>query len=96
MPPVVKVNAEHLKNEQEIERCRIRIADNSIGFDEQYLDRIFLPFKRLHGQNQYEGTGIGLAICRKIVERHQGNITAKSTPGRGTTFILTLPLSQQK
>jgi PAS domain S-box-containing protein len=72
--------------------CRIFIEDNGIGFDEKYLDRIFAPFQRLHGKSAYEGTGMGLAICRKIVERHGGSITAKSKPGEGSTFIVTLPL----
>ncbi len=74
----------------------IFVEDNGIGFDEKYLDRIFTPFQRLHARGVYEGTGIGLAICRKIVDRHGGNITAKSAPGRGTTFIVTLPLRQSK
>ena len=55
---------------------RITFQDNGIGFDERYLDRIFLPFQRLHGREVYEGTGIGLALCRKIVERHGGTLTA--------------------
>lgn len=73
----------------------ILVEDNGIGFDEKYLDRIFLPFQRLHGRSQYEGTGIGLAICRKIVERHGGTITAKSIPGKGSTFIVILPVKQK-
>jgi signal transduction histidine kinase len=73
---------------------QIRVADNGIGFDEKYLDRIFTVFQRLHSRSQYEGTGIGLAICRKIVERHSGQITASSQPGQGTTFIITLPTRQ--
>jgi signal transduction histidine kinase len=75
--------------------CEIRIRDHGIGFDEQYLDQIFKPFERLHGRQEYEGTGIGLAICKKIVERHGGSITAQSTPGRGSTFIVALPVVQE-
>jgi light-regulated signal transduction histidine kinase (bacteriophytochrome) len=69
----------------------ITVADNGIGFDEKYLDRIFAVFQRLHSKETYQGTGIGLAICRKIVERHGGTITAKSKPGAGAKFIVTLP-----
>ncbi len=72
--------------------CELRVADNGIGFDEKYLDRIFNVFQRLHGRGKYEGTGIGLAICRKIVERHGGCIDARSKPGQGATFIIKLPL----
>jgi PAS domain S-box-containing protein len=72
----------------------IRIQDNGIGFDERYLERIFGMLQRLHGRAEYEGTGMGLAICRSIVERHQGEITARSSPGLGATFILTLPARQ--
>ncbi|MBA3829557.1 MAG: PAS domain-containing protein [Taibaiella sp.] len=75
--------------------CRIYIEDNGIGFDETYLDRIFLLFQRLHNTSEYEGTGIGLAICRKVVEMHFGSITAQSTQGEGSTFIITLPVSQK-
>ncbi len=74
---------------------QIQVSDNGIGFDEKYLDRIFQPFQRLHGRDEFEGTGMGLAICRKIVERHGGSITARSTPGGGTTFIIDLPTSQK-
>lgn len=70
---------------------QIRVRDNGIGFDEKYLDRIFNVFQRLHGRAEYEGTGIGLAVCRKIAERHGGTITAQSAPGEGATFIVTLP-----
>jgi signal transduction histidine kinase len=73
-------------------RCQIRVEDNGIGFDEKYLERLFKPFQRLHGQNAYEGTGIGLAICQKIAERHGGSITAKSAPGEGACFLVELPL----
>jgi signal transduction histidine kinase len=100
--PVVSVQAKLLpvhedgseKNCSNREICRITVADNGIGFEEKYLDRIFRVFQRLHGHNTYDGTGMGLAICAKIVERHDGTITANSTPGRGTTFIITLPVNQ--
>lgn len=75
-------------------RCQITITDNGIGFDSNYVDRIFTVFQRLHSSNEYEGTGIGLAICRKIAERHGGNITATSVPGQGSTFAIVFPLQQ--
>ena len=74
---------------------RVTVADNGIGFDEKYLDRIFQVFQRLHGRSEYEGTGVGLAICRKIVERHGGTITATSTVGAGTTFAVLLPVPRE-
>src|ERR1043166_1790881 len=74
--------------------CVIHVEDNGIGFDEKYVDRIFNVFQRLHGRTEYEGTGVGLAICRKIVVRHGGEITARSQPGQGSTFILKLPTRQ--
>ena len=75
----------------------IRVEDNGSGFDECYLDKIFKPLQRLHGRiSPYEGTGMGLAICRKIVERHGGSITARSKSGKGAVFIVTLPVKQSK
>ena len=76
--------------------CTICVEDNGIGFDEKDLDRIFAPFQRLHGRNEYEGTGMGLAICSKIVERHGGSIKAWSTPGQGATFLVSLPFRQHQ
>lgn len=75
-------------------QCQIRVADNGIGFEMKYGDRIFGIFQRLHGRNEYEGTGIGLATCRKIAERHQGSIRAESALGEGATFIIDLPVRQ--
>jgi two-component system sensor kinase FixL len=71
--------------------CQLVVEDNGIGFDEKYLDRIFTVFQRLHSRAEYEGTGVGLAICRKIVHRHGGEITARSAPNEGAAFIVTLP-----
>ncbi len=75
---------------------RIAVSDNGIGFDEKYNDKIFQVFQRLHGRDVYEGTGMGLAITRKITEHHSGEIFAKSKPGEGATFLVTLPLKQRK
>ena len=74
--------------------CRITVTDNGIGFDEKYRDRIFTLFQRLHPRDNYEGTGIGLAIVKKIVEKHNGMVTASSQPGNGTSFLMVLPLHQ--
>lgn len=93
-PPLVKVWCERVVEHSADDLCRINVADNGIGFDEKYLDRIFTVFQRLHGRHAYEGTGVGLAVCRRIAERHGGSITATSEPGRGSTFIVTLPASQ--
>jgi len=75
--------------------CEIKISDNGIGFQEQYADKIFELFQRLHGRAEYEGTGIGLAICKKIVQNHHGFIKATGEPGVGSTFNIYLPLSKQ-
>jgi PAS domain S-box-containing protein len=85
-PPRIHVSAD-LKNNEWI----IRVSDNGIGIDPKYLDRIFHIFKRLHSRAQYDGTGMGLAICKKIVERHGGRIWVESEPGKGSTFHFTIP-----
>ncbi|MBC9910697.1 sensor histidine kinase [Chitinophaga varians] len=74
--------------------CRISIADNGIGFDPAFAERIFLIFQRLHGISEYTGTGIGLAICKKIVDSHNGFIFAEGEPGQGANFIVVLPMLQ--
>lgn len=98
--PVLKIYAEPVDCKLEPYDCggvyRIFVEDNGIGFDEKYLDLIFTMFKRLHGRSAYEGTGMGLAICRRIVERYHGSITARSKPGEGATFIITLPEKQPR
>jgi PAS domain S-box-containing protein len=97
-PPVVKVEAQIISDPGTPARqlCKLMVSDNGIGFDEKYLDRIFNVFQRLHTRNEYEGTGMGLAITKKIALYHGGEITAKSTPGHGATFIVTLPVSHHK
>lgn len=74
--------------------CRIRIQDNGIGFDAQYTKKIFTIFQRLHSHEKYEGTGIGLAITKKIIDKHRGVITAESADGKGAAFIMVLPVAQ--
>ncbi len=83
----------HIYCEQDEHHYRLMIQDNGIGFDPQYLEKIFTPFQRLHGKDEYSGNGIGLAICRRIVERHGGQIRAESQPGMGATFILDMPFN---
>src|ERR1700686_5087963 len=106
VPPVVRIYSQKLdeRRRESITKSgalagqltQILVADNGIGFDEKYLDRIFTMFQRLHKKGEYEGTGVGLAICRKIVDRHSGTITARSRPGEGTTFVVTMPVKQPK
>jgi len=74
--------------------CCLRFSDQGIGFEPQYAERIFSLFQRLHGRDEYSGTGIGLALCRKIIERHGGTITAKSELGEGAIFTIYLPMTQ--
>ena len=94
--PVVSVTAEVVAQTapDRPESCRIVVEDNGIGFDEKHVERIFGVFQRLHARDEYEGTGIGLAVCRRVAERHGGAITAESTPGQGSRFIVMLPVKQ--
>ncbi len=97
-PPVVRVEGRLLDGPNgegpTAPLFELTVRDNGIGFEEKYLDRIFQLFQRLHSRSEYEGTGIGLAICRKIIERHGGTITARSAPGQGATFLVTLPVRE--
>ncbi len=103
LTPVISITGERVAalsmESQPLENglfCRITIKDNGIGFDEQYAQKIFTIFQRLHSREKYEGTGIGLAITKKIIEKHNGIISAQSTEGAGATFIIILPVSQQQ
>lgn len=104
VPPVVKVHGRYVQDRRQQrsarsarqQKCRILVEDNGIGFEEKHLERMFEIFGRLHSRDVYEGTGIGLPICRKIVERHGGSITARSTPGKGSAFEVILPVIPAK
>lgn len=103
IPPLIQVRHEltHVGEgingkETETGYCRIYIEDNGIGFDQKYAEQIFDMFRRLHSNAEYEGTGIGLALCKKIVEKHSGFISARGRPGEGAVFIISLPLKRVK
>jgi signal transduction histidine kinase len=99
--PEIKIHAESISTmtagnvTRSRKFCRIFIEDNGIGFEQKYSEQIFEMFKRLHHHNEYEGTGVGLTLCKKIVEEHNGYIAAKSKPGKGSTFIITFPFQQE-
>ncbi|TMO45639.1 histidine kinase [Pseudoalteromonas sp. S4389] len=97
VPPVININYQRTQefsqaHNSEVEWEIITISDNGIGFSEEYLEKIFVPFQRLHGRSQYKGTGIGLSVCRRIVERHGGEIFASSRVGEGASFTIKLPV----
>ncbi len=94
--PLVKVWAEpaEVSGDGTVMTYALHVKDNGIGFKEEYAERIFGVFTRLHGKDEYVGSGVGLSICRKIVERHRGSISARSAPGEGATFTVVLPALQ--
>jgi len=99
VPPVITIKSEIISDKSfdspespSGNYCRISVEDNGIGFDEKFLDKIFIIFQSLNDRNSYEGTGIGLAIAKKIIEKHNGLITARSKPDAGSCFIIVLPL----
>jgi signal transduction histidine kinase len=98
VPPLIKIYSasQSQATSDATGECRMVVEDNGIGFEPKHAERIFTPFQRLHSQTKYEGTGIGLAICRKIVERHGGEITATGTSGQGAKFVVTLPRQQKE
>jgi signal transduction histidine kinase len=97
VPPVVEVSSAFRPPDNGGPgHCVLRVADNGIGFDEKYLPRLFGIFQRLHSRTEYEGNGVGLAICRKIAERHGGRIAAQGRPGEGATFVVDLPVRQKE
>jgi signal transduction histidine kinase len=90
VPPEITISGERVG-----EQVRITVADNGIGFEQQYSERIFRVFERLNGRGFYPGTGIGLALCQKIATRHGGEIVAEGRPGQGATFTVTLPIARE-
>ena len=97
VPPHVKIHSSIVSGNLDGDGAlRIEVEDNGIGFEERHAERIFSPFERLHGRSEFDGVGMGLAICRKIMERHKGTIMARSTPGEGSTFIVTLPVEHER
>jgi len=94
--PYIKVYALPAEKDQKSDICRIFVEDNGIGFDNKHLNKLFMPFNRLHSKSDYDGVGMGLAICDKIIDRHGGSITANSSPGHGSIFAIILPITQVK
>ncbi len=101
--PVIDIACNELTSDEqstllksdEYQWIKITVTDNGIGFEQSFAEKIFAPFQRLHGRSEYKGTGIGLAVCRRIVERHNGTIAATSEPGKGAKFDIILPLDSE-
>jgi signal transduction histidine kinase len=97
-PPLINIRSEIISattsNKEPIQYCRIYVQDNGIGFDQVYAEQIFDMFRRLHVHSEFEGTGIGLTLCKKIVEKHNGFISVQSKVNKGSTFIISLPVHQ--
>ncbi len=104
VPPVVNISGHYAHGPENRkagqsptdEQCRVVVEDNGVGFDDKYAERIFGIFQRLYPRDVYEGTGIGLAICRRIAERHGGTIVAHGVPNQGSTFEVLLPVAHAK
>ena len=97
--PVIEIRSSSLNDEEQVLLQslnqkgfhKIEVIDNGIGFDQEYADKIFVVFQRLHPRHEYSGNGIGLSICKKIVQNHKGLIYARSVPGKGATFVVLWP-----
>lgn len=85
-PPVVKIDAKQVGEE-----WHVSVSDNGIGIDSKFHDEVFKPLRRLHAEAAYEGFGVGLATCQRIIEKHAGRIWVESEPGQGSTFYFALP-----
>lgn len=101
--PIIHIECHDLTSDEqstllksdEYQWVKITVTDNGIGFEQSFAEKIFAPFQRLHGRSEYKGTGIGLAVCRRIVERHNGTIAATSETGKGAKFDIILPLDSE-
>ena len=96
VPSKISIRATLLPDPLSPTEVELEFEDNGIGFDQKFADQIFVVFQRLHGRGEYEGSGIGLAVCRKIADRHQGTIRAESVPEVGSRFLVRLPVRHRR